>query len=160
MQSRRQPRLIRFRRNKRRQRQRLRQRIFFSDTAVPDMMEKPRVVVLTGAGISAESGIQTFRAADGLWEAHRVEAVATPAGFARDPALVPAFYNAGHRAQRRAPGAGEAGGRTRRPLSAGNPEYRQPARARRQPAGYPYARRTAEGTLRLERPGAGVDRGR
>lgn len=97
MQSRRQPRLIRFRRNKRRQRQRLRQRIFFSDTAVPDMMEKPRVVVLTGAGISAESGIQTFRAADGLWEEHRVEDVATPEGFARDPALVQAFYNARRR---------------------------------------------------------------
>lgn len=56
-------------------------------------MEKPRVVVLTGAGISAESGIKTFRAADGLWEEHRVEDVATPEGFARDPALVQAFYN-------------------------------------------------------------------
>ncbi|GAB80338.1 NAD-dependent deacetylase [Shimwellia blattae DSM 4481 = NBRC 105725] len=57
-------------------------------------MEKPRVVVLTGAGISAESGIRTFRAADGLWEEHRVEDVATPEGFERDPALVQAFYNA------------------------------------------------------------------
>ncbi len=94
MQSRRLPRLVRFRRNKRRQRQRLRQRLFFSETAIPEMMEKPRVVVLTGAGISAESGIQTFRAADGLWEEHRVEDVATPEGFARDPALVQAFYNA------------------------------------------------------------------
>ncbi len=46
--------------------------------------DKPRVVVLTGAGISAESGIKTFRAADGLWEEHRVEDVATPEGFARD----------------------------------------------------------------------------
>lgn len=52
-----------------------------------------RIVVLTGAGISAESGIQTFRAADGLWESHRVEEVATPEGFARDPALVQRFYN-------------------------------------------------------------------
>jgi NAD-dependent deacetylase len=60
-------------------------------------MEKPRVVVLTGAGISAESGIKTFRAADGLWEEHRVEDVATPEGFARDPALVQAFYNARRR---------------------------------------------------------------
>lgn len=51
------------------------------------------VVVLTGAGISAESGIRTFRAADGLWEDHRVEDVATPEGFARDPELVYRFYN-------------------------------------------------------------------
>lgn len=60
-------------------------------------MEKPRVLVLTGAGISAESGIRTFRAADGLWEEHRVEDVATPEGFDRDPELVQAFYNARRR---------------------------------------------------------------
>ncbi|CAA0092619.1 NAD-dependent protein deacylase [Zhongshania aliphaticivorans] len=52
-----------------------------------------RVVVLTGAGISAESGIKTFRADDGLWEEHRVEDVATPQGFAADPVLVQRFYN-------------------------------------------------------------------
>ncbi|MEZ0224592.1 MAG: Sir2 family NAD+-dependent deacetylase [Alphaproteobacteria bacterium] len=52
-----------------------------------------RVVILTGAGISAESGIRTFRAADGLWEGHNVADVATPAGFLRDPALVYRFYN-------------------------------------------------------------------
>ena len=52
------------------------------------------IVVLTGAGISAESGVATFRAADGLWEGHRVEDVATPEGFAADPALVHAFYDA------------------------------------------------------------------
>ncbi|MFT3688138.1 NAD-dependent deacylase [Paenirhodobacter sp.] len=52
-----------------------------------------RIVVLTGAGISAESGIRTFRAADGLWEDHRIEDVATPEGFARDPELVLRFYN-------------------------------------------------------------------
>ena len=51
------------------------------------------IVVLTGAGVSAESGIRTFRAADGLWEEHRVEDVATPEGFARDPELVRRFYN-------------------------------------------------------------------
>lgn len=51
------------------------------------------IVVLTGAGISAESGIQTFRAQDGLWENHRIEDVATPEGFARDPDLVQSFYN-------------------------------------------------------------------
>ena len=53
-----------------------------------------RIVVLTGAGISAESGLRTFRAADGLWEDHRIEDVATPEAFARDPALVHRFYNA------------------------------------------------------------------
>lgn len=59
-------------------------------------MMKPNyqnIVVLTGAGISAESGIQTFRASDGLWEEHKVEDVATPGGFARNPKLVQKFYN-------------------------------------------------------------------
>lgn len=54
-------------------------------------MEK--IVILTGAGISAESGLRTFRDAGGLWEGHRVEDVATPEAFARDPALVHQFYN-------------------------------------------------------------------
>lgn len=53
-----------------------------------------RIVVLTGAGISAESGLATFRGGDGLWEGHRVEDVATPEAFRRDPALVHEFYNA------------------------------------------------------------------
>lgn len=53
-----------------------------------------RIVILTGAGISAESGIDTFRSAGGLWEQHRVEDVATPEGFARDPDLVLSFYDA------------------------------------------------------------------
>jgi NAD-dependent deacetylase len=52
------------------------------------------IVILTGAGISAESGLATFRGPDGLWEGHRVEDVATPEAFARDPALVQAFYDA------------------------------------------------------------------
>lgn len=52
-----------------------------------------RVAVLTGAGVSAESGIPTFRAADGLWEGHRIEDVASPDGFVRDPRLVWQFYN-------------------------------------------------------------------
>jgi NAD-dependent deacetylase len=51
------------------------------------------IVILTGAGISAESGIDTFRDAGGLWEQHRVEDVATPEGFARDPDLVLGFYD-------------------------------------------------------------------
>jgi len=52
------------------------------------------IVILTGAGISAESGINTFRASDGLWENHRIEDVASPEGFQRDPILVHEFYNA------------------------------------------------------------------
>jgi NAD-dependent deacetylase len=51
------------------------------------------IVILTGAGISAESGIQTFRAQDGLWENHKIEDVATPEGFHSNPALVQEFYN-------------------------------------------------------------------
>lgn len=56
-------------------------------------MTASSIVILTGAGISAESGIRTFRAADGLWEDHRIEDVATPEAFARDPLLVQRFYN-------------------------------------------------------------------
>ena len=52
------------------------------------------IVILTGAGISAESGLKTFRDADGLWEGHRVEDVATPEAFANDPETVYRFYNA------------------------------------------------------------------
>lgn len=52
------------------------------------------IVILTGAGISAESGLATFRAADGLWEGHRVEDVATPEAYRRNPKLVQDFYNA------------------------------------------------------------------
>lgn len=51
------------------------------------------IVVLTGAGMSAESGIKTFRDADGLWEGHDVMEVASPQGFARNPVLVLDFYN-------------------------------------------------------------------
>ncbi|MCM2972107.1 Sir2 family NAD-dependent protein deacetylase [Larsenimonas suaedae] len=54
----------------------------------------PHVVVLTGAGISAESGISTFRDSQGLWADHRIEDVATPEGWERDPERVLAFYNA------------------------------------------------------------------
>lgn len=52
-----------------------------------------KIVILTGAGISAESGISTFRDSDGLWEKHRIEDVATPEAFVRNPALVHRFYN-------------------------------------------------------------------
>ena len=52
-----------------------------------------KIVALTGAGISAPSGVRTFRDANGLWENHRVEDVATPEGWRRDPGLVLRFYN-------------------------------------------------------------------
>lgn len=52
-----------------------------------------KLIVLTGAGISAESGIQTFRDADGLWHNHRIEDVATPEAWRRNPELVLEFYN-------------------------------------------------------------------
>ncbi len=54
---------------------------------------KKKLVVLTGAGMSAESGIATFRDSGGLWEQHPVEQVATPEGFAANPELVQKFYN-------------------------------------------------------------------
>jgi NAD-dependent deacetylase len=56
-------------------------------------MAAPSLVILTGAGVSAESGLRTFRDGDGLWEQHRLEDVATPAAFRRQPALVQRFYN-------------------------------------------------------------------
>lgn len=81
------------------------------------------IAILTGAGISAESGLRTFRAEDGLWEDHRVEDVATPQAFRRDPELVQRFYdarragvqaarpNAAHAALARLDGAWSQGGR-------------------------------------------------
>jgi NAD-dependent deacetylase len=56
-------------------------------------MPHPKLVILTGAGISAESGLHTFRDSGGLWEGYRVEDVATPMAWARDPGLVLEFYN-------------------------------------------------------------------
>jgi NAD-dependent deacetylase len=64
------------------------------------LRQAKEVAVLSGAGVSAESGLATFRGGGGLWEGHRVEEVATPRGFQRDPRLVWRFYNA-----RRAAGA-------------------------------------------------------
>ena len=57
------------------------------------MKNKPKLVVFSGAGMSAESGIQTFRGSDGLWEQHRIEDVATPEAWARNPEMVQRFYN-------------------------------------------------------------------
>lgn len=64
-------------------------------TYIDILKSKPEcnIVVLTGAGISAESGIKTFRDGNGLWENHKVEDVATPEGFAANPSLVYKFYN-------------------------------------------------------------------
>jgi NAD-dependent deacetylase len=68
---------------------------------------KKKIVALTGAGISAESGLATFRGSDGLWEGHRIEEVATPEGWATNPELVLEFYNQRRAAARAArPNAG------------------------------------------------------
>jgi NAD-dependent deacetylase len=61
---------------------------------MPIMAEFGSIVILTGAGISAESGVKTFRDHGGLWENHRIEDVATPGAFRRNPELVQSFYNA------------------------------------------------------------------
>ena len=63
------------------------------DPGLWDFRSDSRLFVLTGAGVSAESGLRTFRDAGGLWEDQRVEDVATPEGFRRDPELVISFYN-------------------------------------------------------------------
>jgi NAD-dependent deacetylase len=70
------------------------------DRAAEYLSSATRVAALTGAGISAESGLSTFRGAGGLWEGNRVQDVATPRAFRRDPELVWRFYNA-RRANRR-----------------------------------------------------------
>ena len=64
-----------------------------SDLSPLRLDDDVRVLVLTGAGVSAERGIPTFRDGNGLWESHRVEDVASPEGFARDPSLVWRFYS-------------------------------------------------------------------
>lgn len=64
---------------------------------IPKLSPSDGLVILTGAGISAESGLATFRDADGIWSKVRIEDVATPEAFARDPARVQEFYNARRR---------------------------------------------------------------
>ena len=96
-----------------------------------------KVVVLTGAGISAESGVPTFRDADGLWEGHRVEDVATPEAYDLQPARRPPVLRRPPgrprrgRAEPRPPRAGAARGASRRRPAGRHPEHRRPARARR-----------------------------
>ena len=92
---RRRVRIARFRKQNRKRHMRNRQSIFESEWRQQRqvMGRLPKVVVLTGAGISAESGIRTFRAEDGLWEDHKIEEVATPEGFRRNPQQVQQFYN-------------------------------------------------------------------
>ncbi len=106
-----------------------------------------RVFVLTGAGVSAESGLGTFRDAGGIWAKFDPMKLATPEAFARDPVAVHAFYNARRRnLLDAAPNAAHraladlAGGGRPLPL---HPEHRRPARARRLAGGPPHARRTA-----------------
>lgn len=56
-------------------------------------IQMKKIVILSGAGVSAESGLQTFRASDGLWEQHKITDIATPQGWEKDPELVLNFYN-------------------------------------------------------------------
>ena len=65
----------------------------FAQSPFSQYLQPMRIVVLTGAGISAESGIPTFRGAGGLWEGHRIEDVASPEGWNKNPELVLDFYN-------------------------------------------------------------------
>ena len=67
--------------------------VYFPPSDNDPMNQRQSLVVLSGAGMSAESGIATFRGSDGLWEGHRVEEVASPEGFAANPELVLDFYN-------------------------------------------------------------------
>jgi len=79
------------------------------DELVAALRTASSVFVLTGSGISAESGLPTFRGVGGLWRTHRVESLASPEGFARDPALVWTWYNERKAAHARAqPNAGHA----------------------------------------------------
>src|SRR4051812_49715949 len=105
-----------------------------------DLEGVSRIVILTGAGVSAESGVATFRGPDGLWEGHRVEDVATPEAFARDPALVHQFYderraklkagepNAAHRALARLDAEWGGGGSCSSPEDCGAPPPAGPRR--------------------------------
>ena len=121
-----------------------------------------RVFVLTGAGISAESGLPTFRASDGLWAGNRVEDVCTPEAWERNPwrglGVLRGAARGGRkgRAESGARGAGRVGSAARRPLLSLHAECGRPARAGRLEAAGAHARRTEQGALRARvRPAAG-----
>src|ERR1700744_4821840 len=83
--------------------------IYFAYAMTP-VSRKKKIVVLTGAGISAESGLKTFRDSDGLWEGYEVTEVATPRAWRKDPRLVLDFYNMRRRDVAKAePNAGHLG---------------------------------------------------
>ena len=132
--------------------------------ATARMREIRNIVILTGAGISAESGLATFRGPDGLWEGHRVEDVATPEAFARDPVLVHALLrraprqSGDGRAQCGAPGAGAARRRMAGRIADRHPECRRPARARRGEAAAAHARRAQLRLVPRLRRADGLDR--
>lgn len=113
--------------------------------------EMKKVVVFTGAGVSADSGLSTFRDADGLWADYRIEDVCTPEALARNRRLVIEFYNKRRREMLAAPSQcgsfghrGIGGGFRRR---GHHPECRRPARTRRFDPCDASARRTAETPL-------------
>ena len=74
-------------------------RFSIQKSAILAMTQSTNIVVLTGAGISQESGLPTFLGADGLWNGHRVEEVASPVAFRRDPNLVHDFYDSCRRVE-------------------------------------------------------------
>ena len=121
-----------------------------------------RIVILTGAGISKESGLDTFRDADGIWAKVRLEDVATPEAFARDPAKVQAFYNARRRGLRDGNVTPNAAHRALAALErnfAGDfllvtQNIDDLHESRRQPQSHPHAWRTVQGPLRGLRSGA------
>ncbi len=124
-----------------------------------------RIVVLTGAGISAESGVATFRDKDGIWSKYDLRDVATPEGFARNPRLVHDFYNARRRAHAaiKPNAAHHALARLERELARPgdnrHPEYRCSARGGGLAKPHSYARRAHEGAMRLLRCAPRLERG-
>ncbi len=78
-----------------------------TDNNIPATL--PKLVILTGAGMSAESGIKTFRDSDGLWENYRIEDVCTPEALERNPEMVNQFYNERRKQLYGTPGTGGVG---------------------------------------------------
>ena len=118
------------------------------------LTQHDRLFVLTGAGVSAESGLATFRGSGGLWNGYRVDQVATPEAWHADPELVWRFYSMRRRdALAAKPNAAHAGpgsdrAKTRRPFLSLHAERRRSTRARRFPSRTPYARQPLRITLR------------